>query len=262
MYLCRKEKIDMQDKLIETLLNRKTIRKYTDKQIDDEVLNTILEAGIRASNCGNMQVYSIVITRDEQRKKDLAKFHFGQPMVTQAPVVMTICADVNRFGKWCNQRKADAESYSNFLWFNIATVDATIATQAMCSAAEGLGLGICYLGTVMYFAKEIAEFLHLPKGVVPITTITIGYPAENPSLTERLALNAVVHNEVYKDYSEEDIEQIYGELEQLPQSKRYVEENKQENLAQVFTNCRYKKEDSLLFGGNYLEFIKEQGFMD
>ncbi|MDR1847762.1 MAG: nitroreductase family protein [Bacteroidales bacterium] len=252
----------MNEHLIDTLLNRRTIRKYSNKIIDDKTIATILEAGIRSSNCGNMQIYSIIVTRDEQRKKELAKFHFNQSMVSEAPVVLTICADVNRFAKWCKKRNAVTDAYSNFLWFNIGTVDATIVTQTMCIAAEAMGLGICYLGTVTYMAKEIADFLKLPKGVIPITTITMGYPAENPLLTERLAVNAVVHNETYKDYTEEDIEQIYGEFEQLPQSVEYVKENQQQNLAQVFTNCRYKKDDSLLFGRNYFKFIKEQGFLD
>ncbi|MDR0790515.1 MAG: nitroreductase family protein [Bacteroidales bacterium] len=249
----------MQEDIITKLLNRRTIRQYSDKQISDDMLNTIIEAGIRASNCGNMQIYSIIITKDKSRKQELAKFHFNQPMVEQASVVLTVCADVNRFEKWCLNRNAEP-CYSNFLWLNVGTVDATVASQAMCVAAEAMGLGICYLGTVTYMAKQIADFLNLPKGVVPVTTITIGYPSENPPLTERLPMKAVVHNETYKDYSQADIEDIYGEFEQLETSKQYVKENDQENLAQVFTNCRYKKEDNLAFGQSYLEFIKEQGF--
>ena len=146
-------------------------------------------------------------------------------------------------------------SYNNFLWLNVGTVDATICTQAMCDAAESLGLGICYLGTVTYMAEPIAEFLKLPKGVVPITTITMGYPKEKPELTERLPLQAVVHYESYKDYSAEDINELYKDFEDLPQIRKYIEESRQENLAQVFTNVRYKKEDALVFGKNYLEFF-------
>ena len=250
----------MQENIIETLLNRRTIRRYSDKQISDDMLNTIIEAGIRASNCGNMQIYSIIITKDKDKKRELAKLHFNQQMVEEAPVILTVCADVNRFEKWCRQRNAKP-SYSNFLWFNIGTIDATIASQAMCVAAEAMELGICYLGTVTYMAKQIANFFELPKGVVPITTITMGYPSEEPPLTERLPMSAVVHNEVYKDYSESEIEEIYKPFEALAPSIQYVEENKQDNLAQVFTNCRYKEQDSLAFGKNYFEFIKEQGFL-
>ncbi|HIW88136.1 MAG TPA: nitroreductase family protein [Candidatus Onthomorpha intestinigallinarum] len=247
----------MDRKLIESLLNRRTVRKYTEEDIPQDVLNTVIEAGVRASNCGNMQIYSIIVTKDKQRKQELCKLHFNQPMVREAPVVLTVCADVNRFHKYCQNRNAPV-SYNNFLWLNVGTVDATICTQAMCDAAESLGLGICYLGTVTYMAEPIAEFFNLPKGVVPITTITMGYPKENPGLTERLPLNAVVHYESYKDYSADDINELYKDFEDLPQIRKYIEESKQENLAQVFTNVRYKKEDALVFGKNYLEFLKKQ----
>ena len=183
---------------INTLLNRRTIRKYSDKAIEKETLDTILQAGVRASNCGNMQIYSIIVTQNQENKEALCKLHFNQPMVKDASVVLTVCADVNRFHKYCEQRNAP-KSYDNFLWLNVSTIDATICTQAMVNAAEELGIGACYIGTVNYQAKEIAELLHLPKGVVPVTTITLGYPAENPPLTERLPLEAVVHYEEYED---------------------------------------------------------------
>jgi len=245
---------------IKTLLQRRTIRKYSDKKISPETLNNLLEAGVRASNCGNMQVYSIIITQDQERKNELMKFHFGQSMVKEAPVVLTICADLNRFHKWCVQRGTTIE-YDNFLWLNIATIDATIATQSICNAAEELGLGICYLGTVNYMAKQIGEFLNLPKYVVPVTTITIGYPSEEPPLTERLPLEAVLHYETYKDYSSEDIDRLYIPFEQLSQSKKYCLESNKENLAKVFTESRYKGEDNRAFSKAYFEFISEQGFM-
>lgn len=250
----------MENNNIKTLLERRTIRKYSDKEISQETLNTILEAGIRGSNCGNMQVYSIIVTQDKERKKELCKFHFGQKMVEEAPVVLTVCADLNRFHKWCLQRETTVE-YDNFLWLNIGTIDATIATQSICSAAEALGLGICYLGTVTYMAKPISQFLNLPKYVVPVTTITIGYPAEEPPLTERLPLEAVVHNETYKDYSPEDIDKYYNDFEALPQSQGYCKESNKENLAKVFTESRYQGKDNRAFSRAYFEFINEQGFM-
>jgi nitroreductase len=118
----------MENNNIKTLLERRTIRKYSNKPIDEDTLNVLLNAGIRASNCGNMQAYSIVVTKDEDRKKELCKFHFGQEMVVKAPVVITVCADLNRFHKWCLQRGTTVE-YDNFLWLNIATIDATLEVQ-------------------------------------------------------------------------------------------------------------------------------------
>ena len=108
----------------------------------------------------------------------------------------------------------DAEpGYDNFLSFVTAAIDAILVAQNVALAAEDSGLGICYLGTTTYMAKQIIEVLELPKGVVPVTTLTIGYPDENPGLTDRLPLEAVIHEEKYKDYTSEDIDLFYQEKE-------------------------------------------------
>ena len=140
--------------MLNVLLNHRSIRKYTSQDIPDSLLNDILEAGIRASTTGNMQVYSIVVTRDPERRKKLAPLHFSQPMVAQAPVVLTFCADFNRFNKWCEQRNA-TPGYDNFLSFMTASIDALLLAQNVCLAAESEGLGICYLGTTTYMADKI-----------------------------------------------------------------------------------------------------------
>ncbi|NPA36936.1 MAG: NADPH-dependent oxidoreductase [Chlorobi bacterium] len=247
--------------MIDVLKKHRTIRKYSDKDIDNALLNDILEAGIRASTTGNMQVYSIIVTRDEKKKKELAPFHFNQPMITGAPVVLTFCADFNRFNKWCRQRNAEP-GYDNFLSFMTAAIDALLVAQNVCVAAESKGLGICYLGTTTYMADKIIEQLKLPAGVVPVTTVTLGYPDENPEQTDRLPLEAVVHNESYKDYSTEDIDRIYAGKENREENKEFVKENGKETLAQVFTDIRYKKADNEHFSKVLLDVLKNQGFLD
>jgi nitroreductase len=243
------------------ILNQhRTIRKYTTREISDELLASILESGTRASTTGNMQVYSVVVTRDESMKERLAPCHFNQPMVQEAPVVLTFCADFNRFNKWCRMRKAEP-GYDNFLSFVTAAIDALLVAQNVCVAAENEGLGICYLGTTTYMAEPIIDILELPAGVVPVTTVTLGYPAEQPPLNDRLPLEAVVHQERYSDYSEEDIDMFYEEKESLDSSKQFVDENGLETLAQVFTKVRYKKEDNVTFSNKLLEVLKKQGFL-
>ena len=244
------------------LLNEhRTIRKYTEQEIPEAMLNEILYAGTRASTTGNMQVYSIIVTRDKEMKEKLSPCHFNQPMVKEAPVVLTFCADFNRFNKWCRQRKAEP-GYDNFLSFVTAAIDALLVAQNICIAAENEGLGICYLGTTTYMAESIIEILGLPAGVVPVTTVTLGYPAEDPPLTDRLPLKAVVHEEKYRDYSKEDIDTYYAEKEALESSRQFVAENNTETLAQVFTDVRYKKADNELFSEKLLGVIRKQGFMN
>jgi len=246
---------------MQAIMSHRTIRKYKTDSIDDATLNEILLAGTRASTTGNMQVYSIVVTTDAQIKKQLAPCHFNQGMVTQAPVVLTFCADFNRFNKWCTQRKADP-GYDNFLSFTTAAIDALLAAQNVCIAAEDRGLGICYLGTTTYMAAKIIEVLGLPKGVVPITTVVVGYPEEIPGLTDRLPLEAVIHREIYHDYSPADIDRLYAEKEAMPSTKKLLEENNKETLAQVFTDNRYAKKDNVAFSKALLKVLHDQGFMN
>ncbi|MFO7828206.1 MAG: nitroreductase family protein [Bacteroidales bacterium] len=247
--------------MLDTLFNHKSIRKYKSTPVSDKDLKEILEAGTRASTTGNMQIYSIVVTRDEEMKKKLAPMHFGQPMATQAPVLLTFCADINRFNKWCKQRNAEP-GYDNFLWFTNAVIDAMLVSQNCCLAAEDKGMGICYLGTTTYNADKIIDIMELPKGVIPITTVVVGYPDEKPGLTDRLPLEGVVHYETYKDYSNDDIDRIYAEKEALESTKALLEENQKETLAQIFTDNRYKKADNLHFSKAFFKVLEKQGFMN
>lgn len=246
--------------MTDILLNRRTIRKYSAKPVDTTLLNEILNAGCRTSTTGNMQVYSIIITIDEEKKKELAPLHFNQKMVTEAPVVLTFCADFNRFSKWCRFNKAEP-GYDNFLSFMTAAIDALLVAQTVCIASESKGLGICYLGTTTYMAHKIIEVLRLPKGVVPVTTLTLGWPAEIPDQVDRLPLEAIIHHEIYKDYTFESINRYYSEKEERSDSKQFIAENNKETLAQVFTDVRYNKSDNIHFSRILLQVLKDQGFM-
>jgi len=245
----------------DTLLKRRTIRKYTSEPVDDKLLNELLVMGCRTSTTGNMQVYSIIITTDTQVKNDLAPLHFNQKMITEAPVVLTFCADFNRFNRWCLLRKAEP-GYDNFLSFITAAIDALLVAQTFCIAAESKGLGICYLGTTTYNAHKIIEVLKLPRGVVPITTVTLGWPSEKPEQVDRLPLEAIIHKQTYADYSDEDIIKYYHPKEEREDSTQYVRENNKETLAQVFTDIRYKKADNVYFSKILLQVLKDQGFME
>ena len=247
--------------ILDTIFEHRSIRKFKDKAVEEEVLNTILEAAFRGSTTGNMQVYSIIVTRDAENKKAILPAHFGQKMVTEAPVVLTFNADFNRFNKWCEQRKAEP-GYDNFLSFITASVDAIIAAQNVAIAAEAQGLGICYLGTTNYTADQLIEFFKLPKGVVPITTLVLGYPDEQPELVDRLPAEGIVHYEKYKDFTEEAIDRIYAEKEMLPLTHALIEENQTETLAQIFTEKRYTKANNMAFSQKLLEVLEKQGFMN
>lgn len=240
--------------------SRCTIRQYTKQDVDEQLLNRMLETACRASNTGNMQTYSVIVTRDKAQKEALAPAHFNQPMVTEAPVVLTFCADYNRFCHWCDARQAK-HGYDNFQSFIGAAIDTCLFAQTFANIAEKEGLGLCYLGTTTYNAGDIIRVLDLPKRVVPITTVTLGYPAEMPELQDRLPLDAIVHHEHYTDFTPQDIDRLYAEKEALPSSRQFIAENGKQTLAQVFTDVRYTKEACELFSEKFLQVLREQLFM-
>lgn len=239
--------------------NRKTIRKYTQQPISNELLNRLLEDASRTQTMGNLQLYSVVITRSQEMKEKLAPAHFYQPMLREAPVVLTICADFRRTTDWCCCRKAEP-GYGNILSFVNAASDALLFTQTFCNLAEEEGLGICYLGTTVYMPQSIIEILNLPQLVVPIATLTIGWPAEEPEQQDRLPLEAFVHQETYQEYTSERIDSFFTPKEELEANKKYVEINGKETLAQIFTDIRYTKKDNEEMSKGFIQMLEMQGF--
>lgn len=244
-----------------TIFKHRSIRKFKATPIEEELLKQLLEAASRASTCGNMQLYSLVVTRDKAMRERLLPCHFGQQMVVEAPCVVTVCADIHRFSMWCAQRDAKP-AYDNFGWFVTATIDAMLAAQNLALAAEEEGLGICYLGTTLYTAGEIVRTLELQKGVIPITTLVIGYPDEKPELTDRLPMEAVVHYEKYTDYTAAEIDELWAEREESELTKRLLAENDLPNLARIFTERRYVEQDNLNLSRSLFALLKERGFFN
>lgn len=247
--------------MINSVKNRRTIRKYKNQNIESTLLTELLSTASRVSTMGNMQLYSVVVTQEDEMKARLAPAHFNQPMVKNAPVVLTFCADFNRFTKWCEQRNA-VPGYANFLSFVNATTDALLYAQNFCTLAEEEGLGICYLGTVVYNPQQIIDALSLPKLVFPVATITVGYPDECPNQPDRLPIEGIVHYEHYSDYSNEIIDELYAFKEALSESKKFVAENNKETLAQVYTDVRYTKDANESMSERLLDVLRNQGFLE
>ena len=176
------------------ILTRRTIRKYADRAVSEELLNRLLTEAARTQTMGNLQLYSVVVTRDAAMKERLAPAHFNQPMVKEAPVVLTVCADFNRTSVWARNRKAEP-GYDNFLSFINAATDALLYTQTLCNLMDEEGLGYCYLGTTVYMPQLIIDTLQLPQLTMPVATLTVGWPAEEPPLSDRLPLASFVHRD-------------------------------------------------------------------
>ena len=245
---------------MKNITTRRSIRKYSDREVSNMLLDSLFQQAARTQTMGNMQLYSVVVTRSKEGKEKLAPAHFNQPMVTGAPVVITVCADFRRATDWCFQRNADP-GYDNFLSFINASTDALLFTQTFCNLAEEEGLGICFLGTTVYMPQLIIKALELPKLVMPVATLTVGWPDEAPSLSDRLSTDAFVHEERYRPYSTDDIDSHYANKEALPENQEFVRINNKETLAQVYTDIRYTRKDNEAMSEGFLEALKKQGFL-
>lgn len=247
----------------------RSVRKYKKDAVPEGLIHEIIEAGLRASSSGNMQAYSVIVTRDPRLKEQLMAPHFHQSMVKEAPVFLTFCADFNRMRKWIDQNEAPP-NFDNFMSFMIATLDAALAAQNAVLAAESLGLGACFLGTTLASSQEIGKILKCPENVVPVIGFSLGYPDEFLEKRDRLPMRGIIHSEHYRDYESNRIDSIYRERElkgwerynKVPELREAVEKSGVKNLAQVYTQVKYTKESHIRYSKNLLKFLKSQSFFN
>lgn len=255
--------------LFEALHAHRSIRSYKPDPVSDALIEEILEAGIRASSSGNMQSYSVIVTTDAELKQKLYVPHMEQNMVVDAPVLMTFCADFRRMRKWLSLSDANM-NFDNFMSFMIAAIDATLVSQNVALAAEGKGLGICYMGSTLANCDQIGDLLNCPPGVVPVVGFSLGYADENPAVRDRLRLSGLVHRETYHDHSDDEIRSIYADREtkgweryqSFPELKKMIDESDVKNLAQIYTHLKYTRESHIEFSETVLNYLKRQNFFN
>ena len=195
------------------LQRHRSIRRYKPDAIDPALLDRVLQdAFAGGSSSGNLNMVSVVRTRDVERKRHLCELHFGQPMVEQAPLVLTFCADTFRTREWLARRGARL-NFDNLIAWHVASFDAIIFAQTAALALEAEGLGICYMGTTLHSMREIADFLELPPNCLPATSMVVGWPDEAPAQRDRLPMAAWCHDEAYRRPDGELIDTLFGDRE-------------------------------------------------
>lgn len=255
--------------VIKQIHNHRSIRKYKPDPIPDPLLQELLEAGIRSSSSGNMQAFSIIVTKDAEIRSKLLVPHLNQSMVVDAPVLVTFCADFHRMRRWLKLSSAP-DNFDNYFSFMIAAIDAILVAQTVALAAESRGLGLCYLGSTLANADQIGEILNLPENVYPVVGYSLGYPAEDPAPRDRLPLPGLIHDETYQHYADQDIRTIYKERE-IQGWKRYmgsewlrkqVEAKSVENLAQLYTRVKYTRPSYQEISNRVIAYLSKQAFMN
>ena len=261
----------MSDAFRDLLHRHRSIRAFTPQPVPPELLNEVLSDSIRgSSSSGNLNTYSIIVSRDAARREQLCELHQGQDMVRQAPVLLSFCADVRRTRDWLKLNAA-RDNFDNFMGFMVAAFDAIILAQTVSLALEDRGLGICYMGTTLNQADRISEFLELPVGVLPVTTLVVGWPAEQPEARDRLPLAAYVHEERYQRHDDAAIAQLYAARESRgrqryqamgPGMAQLWAEHGIENLAQFYTSpIKYSPESLRMVSRRLLALLPRQEFM-
>jgi nitroreductase len=192
----------------ECLKEHRSIRSFKDIPIAEELLSEILDCATRASTGGGMQLYSVIVTTDADRRAALAAIHLGSDTVRRAPVTLTFCLDGRRLGRWLALR-GETAGFDNMWGFVIGFSDALLAAQNALIAAESEGLGGCFLGSTIVAAPMLARFLECPSHVVPVATLVLGHPAETPELGTRLPREAVVHRERYIETPAQELRAMY-----------------------------------------------------
>jgi FMN reductase (NADPH) len=191
---------------IDHMLNRRSIRKYTDEQPSDEVLHTIVRAGQQAPFA--YQLGSLLLSRDATENP----FH--------APLLFTICVDSHRFELIMAQRNWQLGSNDLSLLI-LGVQDAALMAENMVVAAESLGLGSCFLGSIPYQAENIIRKYKLPKRILPLVGLTMGYPAEAPPPRPRYPMDFTLFQDEYPIFDDETIQKAMQVMDEGYLSQNY-----------------------------------------
>ena len=199
----------MSTPVIDCLMDHRSIRRFKPQPIEDDVLETIITAGTRAATGGNLQMYTFLAIDDPDTIALLKRE--GVPVMANTPLVVVALLDLYRIKRWMEASDTQPVVMDRAIYFFLGFWDATIALQNVVVAAESLGLGTCYVGGILSF--DVAKHLGTPEYVFPAGMVCIGYPHEEPALSMRLPLEAVLHRNSYHLYTDDEIKAFYQQRE-------------------------------------------------
>jgi FMN reductase (NADPH) len=196
---------------IELIHKHGSVRKYKPDLVSREMVETIIEAGQRASTSSNLQMFSVVAVSDTEKRTRLQELCGGQKHISQAPIFLAWCADLSRLERVCALQGYEQEAgyVENFL---LAATDVALAAQNAVIAAESLGLGICYIGGLRNHPRQVMDLLQTPRLVFPIVGMTLGWPLHPPRVRPRLPKSAMLHWESYNQEDQDYLHQYDQEM--------------------------------------------------
>ena len=248
--------------VLDVIMNRRTIRKFKSKPVPEELVLKIVEAGQRAPTACSLQTYTIIWVKDEEKRKALCEACGKQQFILEAPVTLTICADVRKLIDIA-KIGGNATSLERGFGYAIklfAIIDAALAAENMVIAAEALGLGSVFIGGALANPK-VVEILNLPKGVLPISLLCIGYPDENPPVRPRLPLEAALFIDEYRRLSKEQLEKAVRIMnEKLAEEGYYTKYSRRTPEFKWIDNVKRKLAINVEREKSIVETMKKQGY--
>lgn len=189
------------NQVIETLLQHRSIRRFTNTPLDREQIEAIVKSAQAASTSSFIQAYSIIGVTDQKKKDKLAEIAGNQAYVGANGHFFVFCADLHRHKIIAGMEESDLDdSIESTEKFMVALIDAALAAQNAAIAAESMGLGICYIGGIRNDLKAIKEVLKTPDHVIPLFGMAVGYPDQDTDVKPRLPLEHVyMENEYQQD---------------------------------------------------------------
>lgn len=198
------------NEVMKVLMVRSSCRSFTEEKIPDKILNQILKAGVQAPSGGNLQPYSIIKVKKQETKDKLSKLCTNQKFISKAPVDLIFCIDWRRIQRWADLEKAPFTATSSFRHFWISFLDTAICAQNVCTAADSLGLGSVYVGSVLECFMELKELLRLPNGVLPVVLLSLGYPKYKPIVKKKLDIDTIIHDEEYHEIEDDKLLEAFN----------------------------------------------------
>ena len=236
------------------LMERASCRNFSRRSVSRRVISQILEAGTHAPTGGNLQPYSIIKIVSPRKRAKLAKM-CGQSFMAKAPVHLLFCIDYHRLQRWAAIEIAPFSATSSFRHFWIGFQDTIIAAQNICTAADSLGMGSVYIGTLMEFIPETRLMFRLPKGVLPVVLLCLGYPATKLLVRRKLGVETVVHDERYREMSDRALKNAFQK--KYPSVRLEVTKDR---LKRIRTVC--SRVHGSTFAEKCIQAIEQNGYIN
>lgn len=270
----------------ELMKKRNSCRNYKEEVISDDLIDELLKIAVKSPSGGGFQTYSIIKVTDDDKRTRLAELCRNQMFIKRAPVSLVFCLDYSRIQRINELEPSPCYLPNEFMNLWVGIIDATICAQTLCVTAEEKGLKSIYIGNLIHNLEESSELLGLPKHVIPVIMVTLGYPKSEGQVSPKYDIDVLVHNNTYQEMSDDVLLKAYHNKysnwkmkisEKLMDKVFFTAENQSGTAFaelckndmiiknrispyQYWFGCYYTEDESFMTYADYVKFMKIKGF--